>query len=470
MNAARHNLMSIVEPTRVETDLVGGREVTATARFGIHALRAAENFARPRAQLLRDVPEFCKALGMVKLAAQRANLVTGALDHTVAEAIGLAAKEMIANRRRLCDDLIVPLVQGGAGTSTNMNVNEVLANRALEILGHQPGEYEHCHPNDHVNRSQSTNDVYPTALRIALLLRSSAVETDAERLERALREHARRHDDIPKLGRTQLQDAVAMTVGQEFDAWADAVACARRGILVARDRLFEVNLGGTAIGNGLTASARYQGRVVPLLAEISGLPLFRSARPISATTDTSALLGYSAALRSLAVALAKIANDLRLLSSGPIGGLAELQLPAVQGGSSMMPGKVNPVIAEFVNQLAFRTLGSDAAVTAALDAGQLQLNAMLPLVASELLDGQLDMCCAMDALRSRCIRGIVVNRQRTAALAQHDLGELSSIAAAEGYAIATRAATVVRHAPGNARMVAQSLLQPDADERPQTGT
>lgn len=232
-----------------------------------------------------------------------------------------------------------------------------------------------------------------------------------------------------------------MTVGQEFDAWADAVATARRGVTVARDPLFEVNLGGTAIGNGLTASAQYQGRVVPHLAEISGLALFRAARPISATTDTSALLGYSAALRGLAVALAKIANDLRLLSSGPLGGLAELQLPAVQGGSSMMPGKVNPVIAEFVNQLAFRTLGRDAAVTAALDAGQLQLNAMLPLVASELLDNQLDMSRAMDTLRSRCISGIVVNRRRTAALAQHDLGELSSIAAEEGYAIATRAAT-----------------------------
>jgi aspartate ammonia-lyase len=433
--------MSIVEPARVETDLVGSREVTATARFGIHALRAAENFSRPRAQLVRDVPEFCEALGMVKLAAQRANLAAGALDNTVAEAIGLAANELIADRHRLRDDLIVPLVQGGAGTSTNMNVNEVLANRALEILGHRRGEYEHCHPNDHVNRSQSTNDVYPTALRIALLFRSSAVETAAERLERALREHARRHDETPKLGRTQLQDAVAMTVGQEFDAWADAIAAARRGITAARDPLFEVNLGGTAIGNGLTASAEYQGRVVPLLAEISSLPLFRAARPISATTDTSALLGYSAALRGLAVALAKIANDLRLLSSGPLGGLAELQLPAVQGGSSMMPGKVNPVIAEFVNQLAFRTLGSDAAVTAALDAGQLQLNAMLPLVASELLDNQLDMSRAMDTLRSRCISGIVVNRRRTAALAQHDLGELSSIAAEEGYAIATSAAT-----------------------------
>jgi aspartate ammonia-lyase len=440
---------------RVEADLVGSREVTATARFGIHTLRATENFARPRAQLLRDVPEFCMALGMVKLSAQRANLATGALEQPVAEAIGVAAEDLIADRHRLRDDLIVPVVQGGAGTSTNMNVNEVLANRALELLGHAPGAYEHCHPNDHVNRSQSTNDVYPTALRVAVLMRSSGVQTAAVRLERALRDIARRHDDTPKLGRTQLQDALAMTVGEEFDAWADSVGRARRAIMVARDPLHEVNLGGTAIGNGLTASAAYQGRVVPLLAEVSSLPLFRSRRPIAATTDTSALLGYCAALRSLAIALAKIANDLRLLSSGPIGGLAELQLPAVQSGSSMMPGKVNPVIAEFVNQLAFRTIGSDATVTAALDAGQLQLNAMLPLVAAELLDSQLDLCCAMDTLRARCIDGIVVNRQRTTALAQHDLGELSAIAAVQGYAVATRAA---------------SLLTPDPDQLPETET
>jgi aspartate ammonia-lyase len=428
--------------SRVEVDLVGDREVRADARYGVHALRAAENFARPRAQLLRDMPDLYRALGMVKLAAARANLETGGLAAAVGAVIIAAAQELISDRSDLSRDLIVPLVQGGAGTSTNMNVNEVLANRALELLGHAPGQYLHCHPNDHVNRSQSTNDVYPTAMRIALIFRSADVERAATRLEQALRGFARAHDRTSKLGRTQLQDAVGMSVGDEFDAWADAVANARALLVCQTDALLEVNLGGTAIGTGLNASGRYRDRVIPLLSEVTGLSLRRAARHVSATTDSTSLLGYSGALRSCAIALAKIANDLRLLSSGPHGGLGELLLPPVQSGSSMMPGKVNPVIAEFVNQLAFRIRGSDATVAAALDAAQLQLNAMLPLVACELLNSQEDLCCAMDALRARCIDGIVVNRERLADLVRHDLDELSSLAAVEGYALATRAATV----------------------------
>lgn len=460
--------MDIAEHVRTEIDLVGDREVPGDARYGVHALRAAENFARPRAQLLRDMPEMCRALGMVKLAAQRANLETGSLEPRTARAIGIAAKELIADQHGLRDDLIVPLVQGGAGTSTNMNVNEVLANRALELLGHAAGEYRHCHPNDHVNRSQSTNDVYPTAMRIALILRSARVERTATQLEKALRDIARGHDQTPKLGRTQLQDAVAMSVGDEFDAWADAVATACEFVVSHRDLLLEVNLGGTAIGTGLTASAHYRDRVIPHLSEVSGLAVRPAARAISATTDASALLSYSAALRGLAVALAKIANDLRLLSSGPHGGLGELQLPAVQGGSSMMPGKVNPVIAEFVNQLAFRIRGSDAAVAAALDAAQLQLNAMLPLVACELLNSQEDLYCAMDALRIRCITGIVVNRQRHAELVQHHLGEVSSIAATEGYALATRAVQLSDGAPRRAVSQArEEVNQPGVDPGPE---
>ena len=321
-----------------------------------------------------------------------------------------------------------------------MNVNEVIANRALELGGRTRGDYHYCHPNDHVNRSQSTNDVYPTAVRLALLMRSTRVELAAEALEAELRSGAREHDVIPKLGRTQLQDAVAMTVGQEFEAWADVLANARAVIVNQREALLEVNLGGTAIGTGLTAPERYRARVVAHLAEISGLAVRPAARAVSATADPGALLGCSSALRGLAIALAKIANDLRLLSSGPHGGLGELHLPAVQGGSSMMPGKVNPVIAEFVNQLAFRTRGSDAAVVAALDAGQLQLNAMLPLVTSELLARQEDLCCAMDALRVRCVEGIVVDVVRNAEHVGHDLGALSSMAAEQGHGAAIQAA------------------------------
>ena len=432
--------MSTASTVRVEHDLIGHREVPVGARYGVHALRAAENFARPQAQLLRDVPELCAAFGLVKLAAARANLRTGAVEPTIAEAIERAARDLVEDRAGIREDLIVPIVQGGAGTSTNMNVNEALANRALELLGHPRGAYAHCHPNDHVNRSQSTNDAYPTALRLALLARSRDVEWTADHLVAELRSAGRRYAGIPKLGRTQLQDAVAMEVGEEFEAWADLVAGARDAVTQARASLLEVNLGGTAIGNGLTASDDYRASVVAILAEVSGWPVRPACRPISATTDSRGLLGYSAALRGLAVALAKIANDLRLLASGPHGGLAELRLPAVQGGSSMMPGKVNPVIAEWVNQLAFLIRGRDAAVLAALDAGQLQLNAMLPLVASQLLEGQEDLRCAMHALRTRCVAGIVVDRSRTRDLAGHDVGGLSELAASQGYAAATRLA------------------------------
>jgi aspartate ammonia-lyase len=436
--------MTTAADVRVERDLVGPREVPVGVRYGVHSLRAAENFARPRAQLLRDVPELCAAFGMVKLAAVRANVRTGTVPAEVGSAIERAAEELIKGRSGIRDDLIVPMVQGGAGTSTNMNVNETLANRALELLGRTRGDYVHCHPNDHVNRSQSTNDVYPTAMRLAILLRSAGLELAAAQLEAELRRKARDYAGVRKLGRTQLQDAVAMEVGQEFEAWADLVSGASRALISARDGLLEVNLGGTAIGNGLTASRDYRALVVPYLAEISG-HVFRSAhRRISATTDTSALLGYSGALRSLAVALAKIANDLRLLASGPSGGLAELRLPAVQGGSSMMPGKVNPVIAEWVNQLAFRIRGRDATVVAALDAGQLQLNAMLPLVATELLGGQADLKSAMHTLRRRCVSGIAVDRERAVALSRHDIGELSEVAANEGYALATALAKELR--------------------------
>lgn len=437
--------MSTAHALRHEHDLVGPCELPAGVRYGVHSLRAAENFARPGAELLRDVPELCRAFAMVKLAAQRANVQAGDLPPLIGAAIGRAAQELIDDEHHLRDALIVPLVQGGAGTSSNMNVNEVLANRALEHLGHEAGDYDHCHPNDHVNRSQSTNDVYPTALRIALILRAVPLEHAARALEGALRERATEHAGTVKLGRTQLQDAVTMTVGDEFTAWADAVAAACAALAAQRRGLLEVNLGGTAIGTGLTASPAYRGRVVAILGQVSGIPVNAAAHPVSATTDPGALLAYSGALRCLAVALAKLANDLRLLSSGPHGGLAELRLPAVQGGSSMMPGKVNPVIAEFVNQLAFRVRGRDAAVAAALDAAQLQLNAMLPLVAAELLGAQSDLTCAMDTLRERCIDGIAVDTARSWELAGHSLGALTTLAARDGHAAATRVAHLHLH-------------------------
>jgi aspartate ammonia-lyase len=424
---------------RIERDLLGPVEVPSEARYGVHTVRALRNFTRRDELVVADVPAFARAFGMVKLAALRANVRAGALGGSVAAVLDRACCELADGARDLVADLVVPVVQGGAGTSTNMNVNEVLANRALEILGHELGSYEHCHPNDHVNRSQSTNDVYPTALRLALLLRGEELGAATEALAGELETQASRYGATPKLGRTQLQDAVPMTVGEELRAWADGVRASAGSVRDAATGLLDVNLGGTAIGTGLTAAPGYADSVVPMLAEVCGLPVRRAARAISATTGTNDLLTYSAALRSQAVAVAKIANDLRLLSSGPRTGLGELRIPAVQGGSSMMPGKVNPVVPEYVNQLAFRVRGADDVVAMALDAGQLQLHAMLPIVASQLFAAQDDLSCAMRAL-GNCVAGLEVDDVVVRRNARSGLGELSELAAERGYAAATKAA------------------------------
>ncbi len=426
--------------SRVEHDLIGDRRLPADVRYGIHTDRAMENFRRPSALRVCDVPELGRAFGLVKLAALQTNVECGVIGGRVVPALEEACRDLIDDRAGLRRGLVVPIVQGGAGTSTNMNVNEVLANRALELLGHPHGDYDHCHPNDHVNRSQSTNDVYPTALRLALMQRGTRVEHAVGRLISALRAKGDEHQHVVKLGRTQLQDAVPLSVADEFAAWADAHEAAVVALAASRRGLHEVNLGGTAIGTGLTAPAGYGDVVVARLAELSHLPLAAAPRLVSATTDTAGLLAVSSALRGLAIALAKLANDLRLLASGPGAGLGELHLPAVQGGSSMMPGKVNPVIPEYVNQLAFQVRGADAAVALALDAGQLQLHAMLPVVAYELLTAQEDLAAAVNAVHTRCVIGIDVDADRMTAMAGIGLGELSELAAEGGYAAATRMA------------------------------
>ncbi len=425
---------------RVEHDLVGDRRLPLEARHGIHADRAVENFGLPDALRVGEVAELARAFGLVKLAALRANVECGVLAGPVVPALEQACRELAEDRGGLRRSLVVPLIQGGAGTSTNMNVNEVLANRALELLGLPHGAYAHCHPNDHVNRSQSTNDTYPTALRLALVDRGARLERAVAALVAALRRRGAEHADVRKLGRTQLQDAVPISVGDEFAAWADAHEAAGTALAVGHDALLEVNLGGTAVGTGLTTPPGYREAAVRHLTELTGLPLRSARRGVSATTDTSALLLASSSLRAVAIALGKLANDLRLLSSGPRGGLGELHLPPVQGGSSMMPGKVNPVIPEYANQVAFRVRGADATVALALDAGQLQLHAMLPVAAHELLIAQAALTSAVDAVRTRCIDGLEVDVERVRALARAGLDELSEIAATEGYALATRLA------------------------------
>jgi aspartate ammonia-lyase len=319
-----------------------------------------------------------------------------------------------------------------------MSANEVIANRALEILGRHPGDYGYLHPNDHVNCSQSTNDVYPTALQVALVLRDRWVEESLGALADSLAEGAAQHQGVAKLGRTQLRDAVPMSVDQEFLAWAEGC---RRSIAalgsVAGGDLRRLHLGGTAIGTGLNAPDGYAERAVRYLGEALAMDFELVADPVSATTDPSALLAYSAALRSSAVRLGKLANDLRLLSSGPRAGLAELLLPPVQAGSSMMPGKVNPVIPEYANQLCFRVRGLDETVTLALDAAQLQLSAMVPAAADALFESQGLLRVACDSLSTRCIPGIEIDEERLRAYAREGLGELTSAAAVLGYETST---------------------------------
>jgi aspartate ammonia-lyase len=425
---------------RTESDLLGTAEIPAELRYGIHTTRALANFPQlgPR---VADLPEFCRALGLVKLAALRANVETGVLDRSVADPLERACTELATGTGDLHESLVVPLLQGGAGTSTNMNVNEVLANRALELAGLDAGSYSHCHPNDHVNRSQSTNDVYPTALRVALILRDrELVQPALAQLISSLRTTARRFANVPKLGRTQLQDAVPMTVDQEIEAWADTTSHAAKTLRVAGAGLHEINLGGTAIGTGLGAPAGYREKAVRHLRELSRIDLMPADRPVSATTDPLPLLTLSAGLRGCAVALAKAANDLRLLSSGPRTGLAEYELPARQAGSSMMPGKVNPVIPEFINQLSYRIRGLDATATMALDAGELQLNAMLPAVAQALFESQQLVATAAVVLAERCIDDIAVDELRAESFADDGLGQVTELAAVAGYAVATAAA------------------------------
>ncbi len=425
---------------RIEHDLIGDQPVPVDARYGIHTERALQNFRQSRPWAIGEVPEFARAYGFVKLAALQANVQCGVLDGPMASALEQACWDLIEDRAGLRSELIVPLVQGGAGTSTNMNVNEVLANRALEIMGRPHGDYASCHPNDHVNRSQSTNDTYPTALHLALMMRGSRLLQECGLLVEALREKGAEYEDVMKLGRTQLQDAVPIPVSAEFDAWADAHESAANGVRRALSQLRIVNLGGTAIGTGLAAPEGFAELAVRRLSALSSVSLTSAPPRVSATTDSVALLDVSASLRNLAIVAAKLANDLRLLGSGPRAGLGEVRLPAVQSGSSMMPGKVNPVIPEYVNQVAFRVRGADLTVSLALDAGQLQLHAMLPIVAHELFGAQAELADALGLMRRYCIAGLEIDRGRVEEASALGLGELSELAATGGYAAATRLA------------------------------
>lgn len=439
--------------TRREHDLLGDRDVPSDAYYGIQTLRAQENFHITGVPL-SHFPKLIVALAQVKRAAARANRRLGALDERRAEAIEQACAEIVDGA--LHEHFVVDMIQGGAGTSTNMNANEVIANRALEILGRQRGDYEQLHPNNHVNLGQSTNDVYPTAVRLAMLLSFPALAEAMDQLIGTLRGKGEEFSEILKMGRTQMQDAVPMTVGQEFHGWATTIAEDVER-LTRTARLFrEVNLGATAIGTGITADPRYAQLATSELAELTGIPFTVSADLVEATSDTGAFVTFSGVLKRIAVKISKICNDLRLLSSGPRAGFAELRLPAVQPGSSIMPGKVNPVIPEVVNQVAFEVIGNDMTVTFAAEGGQLQLNPFEPVICFNILESTRIMTRAMTTLAERCIAGIEVNREVVDGYVRHSIGVITALVPVIGYAAATEVAS---DALATGRPVAELVLE-----------
>jgi aspartate ammonia-lyase len=391
---------------RQEHDSLGEKDIPIEAYWGIHTSRALENFQLSEMRL-SQFPALLRAYASIKLAAVRVNARLGVLNAQKAQAIERACRDLESGS--LDKQFPIDVFQGGAGTSTNMNVNEVLANRALEYLNRPKGDYDALHPNDDVNLSQSTNDTYPTAIRIATLRLHNEYRKTLCALAIALEERGTAFNDVIKLGRTQLQDAVPMTLGQEFKAFASAIRKDVRSGDIIVGNLHETNLGGTAIGTGINAPEGYAAAVISELNRLTGLPLKLADDLVSASWDVSALVLYSGWLRQSALTLSKLANDLRLLSSGPRGGIGEITLPSVQAGSSIMPGKVNPVIAEAINQIAFQVMGNDVAIGMAAEAGQLQLNAMEPLIAFNLLSSLQLLINGVDMLTSRCIRGILAN-------------------------------------------------------------
>jgi len=439
--------------TRTEHDLLGDREIPADALYGVQTLRAVENFPITGIRL-GHFPHLIRALAMVKRAAAQANLQLGLLDPDIADAIDRACTEIIDGHWH--GHFVVDVVQGGAGTSTNMNANEVIANRALELLGHERGEYDYCHPNNHVNLSQSTNDAYPTAVRVAVVLELADLLAALRTLEGDLQSKATEFHQVLKMGRTQLQDAVPMTMGQEFDAFAVTTAedIAR---LEETARLFlEVNLGGTAIGTGINADPRYPELAVSKLARISGLELFLAPNLVEATPDTGAFVSFSGVLKRVAVKLSKLCNDLRLLSSGPRCGLNEINLPAVQPGSSIMPGKVNPVIPEVVNQVAFQVIGNDLTITLAAEAGQLQLNVMEPIISFAIFESLDMLTAAVKTLSERCIRGITANTDHCRDMVEGSIGLITAVVPSIGYETASN---VAKEALATGRSVREILLE-----------
>ncbi len=416
--------------TRLEHDLLGERQVPHEYYYGIQTLRAVENFNISGVPL-NFYPHLIDALAMVKMAAAKANLQLGLLEKKVADAITHACQEIINGRYH--SYFVVDMMQGGAGTSTNMNANEVIANIALETMGYKKGEYSHCHPNSHVNLSQSTNDAYPTAIKMALITSNKRLTVVLSRLIEALKNKAKEFSHILKMGRTQLQDAVPMTLGQTFEAWSVTLEEEIKRLNENAELFLEINMGATAIGTGINAPFRYSQIVLDFIREISGMDQKLAHNLVEATQDTGAFVMYSSAVKRLAVKLSKICNDLRLLSSGPRAGLNEINLPPVQPGSSIMPGKVNPVIPEVVNQIAYKVIGNDLTVSMASEAGQLELNVMEPVIVQSLFESLEMLKNGMDTLTYRCIDGITANEKICRNHVENSIGLVTALNPALGY-------------------------------------
>jgi aspartate ammonia-lyase len=426
---------SVGAGTRTEHDLLGELPVPADAYYGIHTQRAVANFPISGVAM-SSYGELVSALASIKAAAAMANHQLGLLDGPRSGAIVAAAREIADGR--LHDQFAVDVMQGGAGTSSNMAANEVIANRALEILGFERGDYAQLHPLDHVNLGQSTNDVYPTALRVALHRMLAGLLAALARLRAAVSERADAFAAVPKLGRTQLQDAVPMTLGREFASWGTTLGEEEQRIREVSVLLCEVNLGGTAIGTSVNTHPSYPKLACQLLADETGVPVVLAEDLVEATSDTGVFVAVSGTVKRTALKLSKIASDLRLLASGPTAGFGEINLPAVQGGSSIMPGKVNPVIPEAINQIAFEVVGADVTVSMAAQAGQLQLNAFEPVIAVALFRSIRQLTAGCDLLADRCVRGVTANADVLRRQSAAATGLLTVLARRLGYEAANR--------------------------------
>ena len=424
-------------PTRIEHDLLGDRTVPGDAYYGVHTLRALENFEITGTPI-SIYPDLVVALACIKQAAALTNNELQLLDDEKTNAIVKACEEI--REGRLLDEFVVDVIQGGAGTSTNMNANEVVANRALELLGHHKGEYKYLHPLDHVNMSQSTNDVYPTAVKLALHFSIERLVSAMAELRAAFEMKALEFAQVLKMGRTQLQDAVPMTLGQEFSTYAVMLGEDEQRLREACLMIHEINLGATAIGTGITAHPHYARIVCGKLSDITGIKLETAGNLVEATQDCGAFVQVSGVLKRVAVKLSKSCNDLRLLSSGPRAGLGEINLPPMQAGSSIMPGKVNPVIPEVVNQIAFEVIGNDVTVSFAAEAGQLQLNAFEPVIAHSLFKSLKHLRNGCTTLALRCVKGITANTDHLRRSVEHSIGIVTALNPHIGYANATAVA------------------------------